>query len=191
MDAHDTLASYFKQHSSLSSSDISTICSSFQTEFFTKEKPVIREGDRYRKIVYVAEGLLRVYVVNPEGDEIVKNFIEENHFFSSVESFDHNLPAGINVGAVTDCNLLTLTRSDSDALLEKIPLWGLLLKMGTVKAMNDLIHKQTFLRMGNSKEQYHHFVNQFPKLAKQVPLKYIASYLGITQSSLSRIRKQG
>jgi hypothetical protein len=65
------------------------------------------------------------------------------------------------------------------------------MKMGTMQAMNDMIRKQNFLRMGNSIDKYNYFVKNFPVLAQQVPLKYIASFLSITQSSLSRIRKQG
>jgi hypothetical protein len=65
------------------------------------------------------------------------------------------------------------------------------MKAGAMQAMNEMIRKQGFLRIGDATSQYRHFVEHFPSLAQQVPLKYIASYLRVTQSSLSRIRKQG
>jgi hypothetical protein len=60
-----------------------------------------------------------------------------------------------------------------------------------MKAMNAMIRKQEFLSLGDAAGKYRHFIKHFPEVAQQVPLKHIASYLQITQSSLSRIRRQG
>ena len=191
MDSLSSLRSYIKANSTLKAEEIEVICSYFQEESLAKEEPLLMEGDRYKKIVFVVKGILRVFVIDPNGEEIVKNFIEEMNFFSDIESFDKNLHAIINVSAVIDCTILTLSKADAELLVTQLPEWKYLMKMGAIQAMNDMIRKQNFLRMGDSAEQYHHFVEHFSNLAQKVPLKYIASYLRITQSSLSRIRKQG
>lgn len=155
-----------------------------------KEEPLLIAGNKYKKIVFVVDGILRVFVVDNKGEEVVKNFIEPRNFFADIESLEKNQNSLINLSAVTDCDLLTLSKADSDKLITQLPKWEYLIKVGAMEAMNDMIRKQEFLRIGDSAEQYLYFVKHFPLLAKQVPLKYIASYLRITQSSLSRIRRQ-
>jgi CRP-like cAMP-binding protein len=190
MDSKVVFAEYLKNGSSLSQGEIELICSYFQQEFLKNDAQLVYAGNKYKKIVFVVSGILRVFVIDPEGEEVVKNFIEPNCFFADIESLEKNQNSHINVSAVTDCTLLTLSISDSDKLVKQLPKWEYLIKEGAMQAMNDMIRKQEFLRIGDSSDQYLHFVKHFPLLVKQVPLKYIASYLGITQSSLSRIRRQ-
>jgi len=188
---HNALAIWMKERSALQQGEIDTICSYFKPEIVAQEESLLTEGGRYRKIVFVVEGILRVFVVDNGGEEIVKNLIEAGQFFSVIESFYDNAPAPMNVSAVTGCQLLTLTKPDADRLANILPKWEILMKEGAMQAMNEMIRKQNFLRSGTAADQYRHFVEHYPSLARQVPLKYIASYLRITQSSLSRIRKQG
>lgn len=149
------------------------------------------QGRRYRKIVFVAEGVLRVFVRAPDGQEAVRNFVGPGEFFAAMECFEGDRPAPMNVDSTTACTLLTLSKSEAESLAHEIPQCGLLIQAGAAKAMGDMIRKQSFLRLGDSTEQYRHFVESFPEIARRVPLKHIASFLGITQSSLSRIRRIG
>ncbi|OQA32512.1 MAG: DNA-binding transcriptional dual regulator Crp [Candidatus Dependentiae bacterium ADurb.Bin331] len=190
MDSKIGFAEYLKNNSSLNQEEIELICSYFQHEFIKNETQLVYAGKKYKKIVFVVSGILRVFVIDPEGEEVVKNFIEPNCFFADIESIEKNQNSLINVSTVTDCTILTLSKSDADKLVKLLPKWEYLMKVGAMQAMNDMIRKQEFLRIGDSSDQYLHFVKHFPLLVKQVPLKYIASYLRITQSSLSRIRRQ-
>jgi len=190
MDSKNIFTEYIKKRSSLKCEEIELICSHFQQEFLTKETQLLVAGSKYKKIVFVVEGILRLFVIDHNGEEVVKNFIEPNCFFADIESIDKNQNSLINVSAVTDCTLLTLSKPDADDLVKILPQWDYLMKAGALNAMSDMIRKQEFLHIGDSSGQYRHFVTHFPLLAKQVPLKYIASYLRITQSSLSRIRRQ-
>lgn len=189
MDSKSIFAEYISKHSSLKHEEVELICSYFQQEFLTKESRLVVAGSKYKKIVFVAEGILRLFVIDHNGEEVVKNFIEPNCFFADIESIDKNQNSLINVSTVTDCTLLTLSKPDADDLVKVFPQWDYMMKSGALNAMSDMIRKQEFLHIGDSARQYHHFVTHFPLLAKQVPLKYIASYLRITQSSLSRIRR--
>ncbi len=190
MNPKNVLFEYLKKDISLKQEEIELICSYFHTECLKREKPLLLEGNKYKKIVFVVDGILRVHVIDNNGEEVVKNFIEPNCFFAEMDSLERNHNSLINLSTVTDCILLTLSKLDSDKLIIQFPKWEYLIKVGAMQAMNSMIRKQEFLRIGNSAEQYQYFVKHFPLLAKQVPLKYIASYLGITQSSLSRIRRQ-
>jgi CRP-like cAMP-binding protein len=190
MDCKNVFAEYLKKDSSLKNEEIEVICGYFQPEFIKADSQLLIAGNKYKNIIFVVEGILRVYIIDSSGDEVVKNFIEPNCFFADMESLEKNQNSFINVSAVTDCTVLTLTKKDSDKLVNQLPKWEYLMKVGAMRAMNDMIRKQEFLRIGDSAEQYQYFIKHYPLLAKQVPLKYIASYLRITQSSLSRIRRQ-
>jgi CRP-like cAMP-binding protein len=190
MDSKNVFAAYLKNDSTLKQEEIELICSFFEEEILEREKPLLMAGSKYKKIVFVVEGILRVFIIDKHGEEVVKNFIEPKSFFADIESLEKNQNSMINVSAVTDCAILTLSKSDAGNLVQQLPKWEYLMKVGAMQAMNDMIRKQEFLHIGDSTEQYRHFVKHFPLLAQQVPLKYIASYLRITQSSLSRIRRQ-
>lgn len=190
MEARNVFAAYLEKDSSLKQEEIELICRNFQQELLKAETPLLLAGNKYKKVVFVVEGFLRVFIIDNNGEEVVKNFIEPNSFFADIESLEKNQNSLINVSAVTDCILLTLSKTDADKLVQQLPKWEYLMKVGAMQAMNDMIRKQEFLHIGDSTNQYRHFVKHFPLLAKQVPLKYIASYLHITQSSLSRIRRQ-
>ncbi len=190
MNSTTALSNYLSREGSLSNDEIEIICSNFKPEALGKEEPLLMAGNKFKKIVFVAEGILRAFVIDPKGEEVVKNFVEPGCFFADIESLEKNQNALINVSAVTECKILTLSKPDSDELVKHFPKWEYIVKVGAMQAMNDMIRKQEFLRIGDSAEQYRYFVKHFSLLARQVPLKYIASYLRITQSSLSRIRRQ-
>lgn len=179
----------FLEKSSLPPAEIELVCSHFHVERFRKETRIVTQGRPYGKLVFVAEGILRVFVVTPEG-EVVKNFVEPNDFFADLECIEKDQPAVVNLATVTGATLLTLSKVDSGRLTKAFPPWEHMMREGAMQAMYEMVRKQEFLRIGDSADQYRHFAQHFPNLIQQVPLKYVASYLRVTQSSLSRIRKQ-
>jgi len=190
MDSRDVFTTYLKNEPSLTREEIELICDSFQDEFLQKETQLVTAGSKYKKIIFVVDGILRVFIFDSNGEEVVKNFIEPQCFFADIDSFDKNQNALINVSSVPDCKILSLSKADAVTLINRLPKWEYLMKAGGIQAMNEMIRKREFLLIGDSAEQYQYFVKNFPYLVQQVPLKYIASFLRITQSSLSRIRRQ-
>ena len=184
------LSDYLEQNSAFQPGEIATICSCFQEKHLSKEEELFAKGGRFPFIVFVAEGILRSYILSDEGEEIVKHFICRDEFFAETDSFEKGTPCAFYVRAVTACEILILSATDSKFLSDQIPEWEIALKSGAMSAMNSMIRSQEFLRNGEAMDKYRFFIENFPELAQQVPLKYIASWLQITQSSLSRIRKQ-
>lgn len=189
MEPHQRLAQLLRS-ASVAQSDVELVCAHFQVERFRKQTRVVIQGRTYGKLLYVAEGILSVFVTTPDGGKVIKNFIEANGFFADLESIERNHPAVVNVATVTDATLLTLSRADAARLAKSFPAWDRLMQEGARRAMYEMVRQQEFLRIGTSADQYRHFARHFPNLIAEVPLKDIASYLRITQSSLSRIRKQ-
>ncbi len=190
MDVKAIFADNLKKASSLKQDEIELIGRYFQLETLKAEAPLVVAGNTYKKLVFVVEGVLRLFIIDDEGEEVVKNFIEPSCFFVDFRGFDNNQPSLINVDAVTDCTLLTLSKADANVLIGQLPQWEYWMKVGGIQSMNEMMRKQEFLLIGDSKQQYRYLVKHHPILVQQVPLKYIASFLRITQSSLSRIRKQ-
>ena len=93
------------------------------------------------------------------------------------------------LSAITDCKLIVFTKKDWKEILETIIGWDHIVQKIVTKHHSEKISRRSELISQDGTERYLDFIQKFPTLVNRVPLSYIASYLGITQSSLSRIRK--
>ncbi|MFT4660791.1 MAG: CRP-like cAMP-binding protein [Patiriisocius sp.] len=142
------------------------------------------------KIGFLVSGILRNYSVNSCGKEITVNFSSENEFITVINSFCYGRLTTGAVHAETKCTLLYLDRDDCDFLKENIEDW---LNAMVLLAGEYLLEINIFMRVlinEDAKNSYLIFLENYPEVAKKVSLGHIASFLGITQSTLSRIRKQ-
>ena len=140
MDSKNVFAEYLRKDASLKPEEIELICHYFQEEFLSRETPLLMAGSKYKKIVFVVEGVLRIFIVDNNGEEVVKNFLEPMSFFAEIESLEKNQNSHINVCAVTDCILLTLSKQDANKLINQFPRWEYLIQAGAMHAMNDMIY---------------------------------------------------
>ena len=174
----------------LSEDEIAGICSHFTSENILKNHFFIESGNRCSRVGYLVSGIMCSYIISERGEEVVKYFIEPDQFFTDLDSYEKSEPAMLNIQAVTDSSILYITRKANQNLLSQYPKWGQVLGIFASTALNNMIQAKNFLHFGSAKDKYRHFVQHHPNLARQVPLKYIASYLSITQSSLSRLRRE-
>lgn len=175
----------------LKPAEIDAVCAKFRRKDFAKDACVCAKGWFFDSLVFVGEGVFRVFEQADDGSEVTKSFVEPGDFFAEMECLDKGLPAKVSVDAATPCVALTLSGADAKDLLREVPAWGLLVHVGASRAMNEMISRQGFLRSGSASEKYRRFVERYPIAARAVSLKHVASFLGITQSSLSRIRRGG
>lgn len=190
MELFEIFSSPLKQVNILSDKEIDEVYSHFKTEHIPKNQFFLQTGQRCAKVGFLCSGILCSFMYNTEGDEVVKHFLEPHQFFTDLESYEKAQPAQLNIIAVTDVVILSISKQENTALQTKFPQWNSAQGIFASQALNRMIQMQNFLRFGSASEQYQHFVKNYPNLARHVPLKYIASYLGITQSSLSRLRKE-
>ncbi|GAB3356274.1 Crp/Fnr family transcriptional regulator [Arachidicoccus ginsenosidivorans] len=142
------------------------------------------------EIAFVETGILRVYSLDPEGNDITKHFISENQFFVDLESYYTGKPATEAFQAVVASELMTIHKSIIEQLSNEIPNFYIFIKTVTEVALLSKIKNNDFLHFGHAKTRYLEFIKRYPLLVQQVPQQYIASYLKITPQSLSRIRKE-
>lgn len=147
-------------------------------------------GKIFREVIFLTEGIMRICYYNNKGDEITKYFFDENHFIADLNSLDLNIPAAEYIQAVTDCQYIVLSKSALQELSTTIIGWDTIVSKITAKGMLDKVNRISPMMADSAKERYLKFLDSFPDLANRIPLSYLASYLGITQSSLSRIRRE-
>jgi CRP-like cAMP-binding protein len=150
-----------------------------------KDEYFIEAGKVFRYVGFIVEGIVRICYYNNKGEEITKIFIEENHLLFSLK----NVPSTEYIQAATDCRFIVFSMRDWEEITNTIVGWEHIIQKIVSKALAEKLERVTPLVSQDATTRYREFIAKYPTLANRIPLSYIASYLGITQSSLSRIRK--
>jgi CRP-like cAMP-binding protein len=180
---------YILQFGNLNKQQIDLITKKATETELRKDEYFSEAGKIPRQVGFILEGIFRFCYYNNKGEEITNYLIDENNFITDYQNFEANLAATEYVQAVTDCRLLVFTKQDWEDLLNTIIGWDVIVTKIVQKCLVEKIGRRSPLVSEDATSRYLSFINQFPTLANRVPLSYIASYLGITQQSLSRIRK--
>jgi len=153
---------------------------------------LLREGDIARKIFIIEKGCVRAWM-NNEGREITFEFIFEGAVAVASESFRKEVPAFFNLQAIEPAVLYWIHKGDWEKMthdLEDIP--GMTHYGTEVLLERQYTYLRKFISMLNEtpQQRYINLLQQDPRVVRRVPLRHIATYLGITPVSLSRIRKR-
>ncbi|KEO72674.1 Crp/Fnr family transcriptional regulator [Anditalea andensis] len=183
------LIQYILQFGNLNEQQIALIEQKVSEIYLPKGQYFSEAGKIPRQVGFVLEGVFRFCYYNNKGEEITDYFIDENHFVTDYLNFDANMAASEYVQAVTDCRLLVFTKQDWDDINNTIIDWDKIVTKIVQKCLTLKIESRSPLVSEDATTRYLSFIEKFPALVNRVPLSYIASYLGITQQSLSRIRK--
>jgi len=185
----EALLEYILKFGSLNPQQMALI-SSKATELELKKDAYFSEAGKIsRRVGFVLEGIVRVCYYNNKGEEITKYFIEENNLVVDIESFDNEICSSAYVQAITDCKLIVFSKPDWQELLHTIVGWDAIVHKIIARALMQKVARRSPLVTEDATERYLKFLEIYPTAVNRIPLSYIASYLGITQSSLSRIRK--
>lgn len=190
MQHYEIFSDLLSKEDVLSEQEIEIISSSFRVDYISKNQFFSEAGQRCKRVGFLNSGILCSYIYNTDGYEVVKHFLEPHQYFTDLESYEKNREARLNIMAVTDSVILSIDKQENNKLQNQIPKWEYVQGLFASRALNNMIQMQNFLHFGSAADKYRHFVENHPNLARHVPLKYIASYLGITQSSLSRLRRE-
>lgn len=180
------LIEYLLQFGHLNKQQIELISSKGTETKLQKDDYLVEAGNTFNQVIYVLEGIFRIYYYNKNGDEITKYFIDGNHLFSNPYRGE---PLTEYIQAVTTCDLIIFSRKDWDELTDTIVGWDKIVHKIFQKGIREKLDRRSSLVSEDATTRYLKFLENFPNVANRVPLSYIASYLGITQQSLSRIRR--
>lgn len=185
----EAFLNYILQFGNLNKQQIDLISGKASTLTLHKDDNYWEAGKKVNQIGFLTEGIIRVYYYNHKGEEITRYFIDENHLILSGHTVEEMYTPSEYLSAVTDCTMIVFPKRDWKEIADTIVGWDAILQKITAKYHKEKITRRSELVSQDATTRYLDFMKQFPTLINRVPLSYIASYLGITQSSLSRIRK--
>lgn len=150
---------------------------------------LLEEGQISRTMFFIEKGCLRTWV-NANGKDITTQFFFEEQTVSSIESFRTSQPSLYSIESIEPCILQTISQKDFESILESSPQLSREIEAHLFKRL--LQSQRLFFSYlkNNPRQRYEELIQQHPEIVLRVPQHYIASYLGITPVSLSRIRNR-
>jgi len=156
---------------------------------FQKGKLLLKTGDICEDIYFIKKGVVRGFI--HEGTKDITTWITaDNELVSSITALDSKKPSRENIQAIEDCEMLALTFDDLQNLYVQFPEFNIVARKLLQKYYQDAEGRAFIARLTNAENKYRQFLTRYGHLSNRVPLKYIASFLGITLETLSRVRKR-
>lgn len=152
-------------------------------EYFTKA------GDAQCHIGYVLDGLFRLFYIDLKGKEYTKNFMLPNHLVAAYNSILRGKPSNLYIQALKDSEVLLIDHCEWLKLAESHCCWQIVLRKITEGAYLQKEKRESDLLFYDAETRYVNFKNEFPDLLRHVRQHHIASFLGMSPETLSRIKK--
>lgn len=159
-----------------------------QTVSFPAGHTVLWEGDSAACLYYMIKGLVRGYYTDKKGNDLTKCFCAEDEFFST-EGFRTASPATFTIECLEDCRCLRLSYEFLTRIINCHENVGSFVSRLFQMEVSRQESRNKSLMLLSAEERYLAFCSDYPHLYERLPLKYIASYIGVHAASLSRIRK--
>jgi CRP-like cAMP-binding protein len=182
------LIEYILQFGNLNTQQTDLIRSKAKVLELQRETYFSEAGRVPRQVGFVAEGVVRGCYYNNKGEEITRCFIAENSLVADYVNFEANAVSSEYLQACTNCRLLVFSKEHWDELSQIIVGWDNIKNKMVQRCMYQKSRKNPIISQ-DATTRYLEFMENHPALINRVPLSHIASYLGVTQQSLSRIRK--
>jgi CRP-like cAMP-binding protein len=183
-----SLADFIRQVYPMPPIEAERIAAHFQPREFGRNELLLREGKVCQEYYFLDAGFIRSFTHDLEGNEVTIAFYPEKGVVCELFSFFKRVPARESFQALTDCRCLSIDFAGLQEVFHSLPEFR---EFGRTILVN--AYAQLKVRMLSSlhltaEERYHQLIDSSPDIFQMAPLKYIASYLGVTDTSLSRIR---
>ena len=161
-----------------------------KTIILNKEDYFLKEGDIPRRIGFVRSGILRLYYIDHTGKEVTKHFCPEHTAAISYSGFIQQQPSRFFIQALEKTKLITIDKDTYDYLLNRNICWQIIARKLAEMVFILKEQREAELLLNDASKRYLQFLEDYPNLINRIKHSHIASYLGITPESLSRIRAQ-
>ncbi|ACT92368.1 Crp/Fnr family transcriptional regulator [Dyadobacter fermentans] len=183
------LENYLQTYFEFDQSDLAKVASFFKPEMLRKGDYYLKTGKPCNKLSFIKSGLLRIYV-DLEDREVTQWICTQGYFVTDLSSLVFAKPARWNIQALTDTFLYTIDKEDYDRIGDYIPKWPVTEKLFIAHCFTTLEDRVfSFLSM-TAEQRYNLLFESHRDIFTQVPLQYIASMLGMTPETISRIRRK-
>jgi len=181
----------FLQNTNYFSLSIATeIADRFNHKVISKNQFQLTEGKICDEYLYLEKGYMRSFAHDIEDNEVTTNFSLPGQMILEVSSFFNRTRSKENIQALTDCEGWHISYAQLNELFHALPQFREFGRSVLVKGFADLKNRTLSMITETAEERYAHLLATSPEILQHAPLKNIASYLGITDTSLSRIRKE-
>jgi len=184
------LSQYLKEQFQLSKSELEKISIGFERRHLKKNQFFLRAGNRCKEIAFIHQGVMRNYYIDQEGNQVINYMTSDGDFNTVYSSFIDRRICDENIKTVTDCELSVIDYKTFFKLKEESELF---VKIVDKLVAAGLACKEMRLRSylyEDAQQRYENLLQNQPKIVQYSPLHYVASYIGVSRETLSRIRNK-
>ena len=171
----------------LTDEEFEFVLSHFKEKIFKKHQIIIQEGDYVRHDFYVVNGLMKASRTNPLGKEHIIQFALEDWWITDLDAFHNQTKASLSVYCLEDTKVLALTLENKEKLCKELQKIEYFFLKKTTAGYIALQKRILCLISGTAAERYHNLLAQYPGLIQRIPKSMVASYLGVSRETLSRL----
>ncbi|WP_431291769.1 Crp/Fnr family transcriptional regulator [Pedobacter sp. P26] len=186
----EILIKHIRDKVDLNQTDLILLKTFFTGKRLKRKAFLLREGEICNHLAFVSSGILKSFVSDEKGQDRINLFAFEGWWISDFNSFINREKALLNISAIENAELLLISFDDYEALTLQIPLMD---RYFRILYQNSLVTKDRRLMISNKStamEKYRSLVHHNPDMVKRIPHTLIASYLGLSPETVSRIRKK-
>ena len=183
-----SLNKFISKYVTLSDVELEDITNKFKSKIFKKNNYLLRQGDTCKDLVFVQKGCLRLYYLKDD-IEVSVWFAFEQSSAIEIYSFISENPSNYFIQAIEDSEVLCLSKTELNKLYQYQPKMQEMMRKFWEDVILNLIVRFTALQKDSAEKRYLDLLNK-PAYLEAIPQKHLASFIGVTPTSLSRIRKQ-
>lgn len=180
---------YFKSFDILSAEDLELLENQLQPKTLKKGDFFIKAGSVCKEVAFVSSGFFRSFYLSSSGEEVTYCLMFNHSFITAYSSFITQTATEENIQALADVEMMTLSKKVVEQLENTSSNWMKMMKIMAEREYINLEKRIFLLQRENAEQRYKNLLANYPEYLKLIPLNYLASYLGITQRHLSRLRK--
>ncbi len=184
----DRFDKYMLDIAPFTSQELNTMHSFLQRQTVNKKEFLLMQGEVCRFEAFIVKGCLKKYYIDEEGNESIVQFAIEDWWISDINSYNFRSPAQLFIEAIETTHLMLIKQQDKEELYRLIPKLERVFRLMFQRAYAVLEQRFYSSATSSAEERYLQFVQRYPSIIQRVPQLQIASYLGVTPESLSRIK---
>lgn len=181
---------YFQSFGIFQQEEIEDFLRYFVVRRLDKGDYFVKEGQPCREVAFIRSGIFRSYYTSAKGDDITYCFRFPNDMMAAYSSFITGKGSVETMHAISPAEILVIKKEHIDTLVRQNPVWIQFLRIIAEQQYLELEHRVFQLQKDSALLRYQLLLQNQPEYIQQIPLRYLASYLGVTQRHLSRIRKE-
>jgi CRP-like cAMP-binding protein len=187
---HDKLLKFIQSAHHFKPEEVEMIKEYFEPVVYPKNTVIEEDGKVPQYLYYIVSGYLRLFHFDQNGDEVTTHINCPPGFFTSYFHFINQTRSEENVECITDCELLRITKDNLDKITQESDAMKNFSISVFQQAVNYNENRSKELAVLNGEQRYLKLIQNYPEILQNVPIQYIASFLGMKPESLSRIRRK-